>query len=333
MACVFVSQLVFGSVLCQVGADVEAFSFPGFRTKVWSVAFSPDGKLLVAGGQAVPQGPGEIWIWEAASHRLIRTLQGHSDEVQAVAVAPGSDRLASASCDGSIGLWDLRTGRDLAALVSPETTGEARSVAFSPDGTLLASTCDDLQDGGQAGVIRIWHLESQQEVTTLPGKVGRIASCVAFSPDGRLLAAGFDDQTLTLWKVDGWKTQAILGDHEGGVWKIAFSPDGTLLACRTLKNSIALWNVAQARKLLVVHDLFSYDVAFSPDGKLLASGIKIWDTDSGKVRFRRDITRTQEVVTSVAFSPDGRQLATGSLKGNIKLWQVADLLGATGKKE
>jgi WD40 repeat protein len=208
-------------------------------------------------------------------------------------------------------------------------TGAAISVAFSPDGRLLASGSGDK-------TIKLWDVATGSLVRTLSGHTWSVYS-VAFSPDGRLLASGSLDATIKLWEVASGRLVRTLSGHTWGVTSVAFSPDGRLLASGSLDATIKLWEVASGRLVRTPsgHPYAVWSVAFSPDGRLLASGsadatIKLWDVATGSLV--RTLSRHTGGVLSVAFSPDGRLLASGScgkfendscVQGEIKLWDVA----------
>jgi WD40 repeat protein len=204
-------------------------------------------------------------------------------------------------------------------------TGDVNSVAFSPDGRLLASGSND-------DTIKLWDVASGSEVRTLTGHTDHVTS-VAFSPDGRLLASGSNDDTIKLWDVASGSEVRTLSGHTSDVNSVAFSPDGRLLAsggCQGgyVDDRIQLWDVSSGQRLRLFqgHTDCVHSVAFSPDGRLLASGsadktIKLWDVTSG--REVRTLSGHTSWVNSVAFSPDGRLLASGSLDQTIRLWEVA----------
>jgi WD40 repeat protein len=298
----------------------------GHTSSVWSVAFSPDGKLLASGSVDKT-----IKLWDVATGREVRTLSGHTSWVTSVAFSPDGRLLASCSCgkvenyncvQGEIKLWEVASGREVRTLTGH--TDWVWSVAFSPDGRLLAS-------GSLDKTIKLWDVASGRLVRTLSGHTNAVTS-VAFSPDGRLLASGSLDYTIKLWEVASGSEVRTLSDHPWYVLSVAFSPDGRLLASGSEDKTIKLWDVASGSRVrtLTGHTYGVNSVAFSPDGRLLASGsgdntIRLWDVASG--RLVRTLSGHTNAVNSVAFSPDGRLLASGSGDNTIRLWDISDLVG------
>ncbi|MBI1929002.1 T9SS type A sorting domain-containing protein, partial [Candidatus Poribacteria bacterium] len=196
--------------------------------------------------------------------------------------------------------------------------GRGHTVAFSPDGRMLAV----------ATSIGIWLYDARtyDEIDLLTGHTDPVSS-VAFSPDGSLLASGSWDQTVKLWSVAERREIATLQGHNTVVSSVAFSPDGSLLASGSWDKTVKLWSVAERREIATLkgHSIDVLSVAFSPDGSLLASGswdqtVKLWS-----VAERREIATLQghrDGVSSVAFSPDGSLLASGSGDGTVLLWKV-----------
>jgi serine/threonine protein kinase len=252
--------------------------------------------------------------------RLLRTLRGHSDNVDSVAFSPDGLTLASGSNeDHTIKLWEVYSGQLLNTLQGYSNAD--LSVAFSPDGRTLASGGND-----QDHTIKLWDAASGQLLSVLQGHSGTVES-VAFSPDGRTLASGSIDCTIKLWDTASSQLLRTL-QSTSSVYSVAFSPDGRTLASGSADNTIKLWDAASGQLLhtLQGHSDSVESVAFSPDGRTLASGsldhtIKLWDAASGQLL--RTLESHSNTVFSVAFSPDGRTLASGSADHTIKLWDAA----------
>ena len=291
-----------------------AQTLSGHSDYVFSVAFSPDGKVLASGSSDKT-----IKLREVKTGRLINTLSGHSHTVMSVAFSPDGRVLASGSFDKTIKLWKVKTGREINSL-----SGHSHyvySVAFSPDGQVLAS-------GSWDKTIKLWEVKTGRETHTLTGHSYYVMS-VAFSPDGKVLASGSYDNTIKLWEVKTGRLINTLTGHSDSVSSVAFSPDGQVLASGSLDKTIKLWEVATGRKInsLSGHSHWVYSVAFSPDGQVLASGshdktIKLWEVATG--RKINTLTGHSYPVGSVAFSPDGKVLASGSWDKTIKLWVVGN---------
>jgi WD40 repeat protein len=168
--------------------------------------------------------------------RLIKSLTGHTYVVWAVAFSPDGHLLASAAeADETVRLWEVATGTELRKLAGHTggPFGGVLGVAFSPNGTLLAS-------GGNDGTVRLWEVATGTKVRKLTGHTGGVI-CVAFSPDGRLLASASGDKTVRLWEVaTGNKVRTLTG-HTEGVNGVAFSPDGALLASGGKDETVRLW--------------------------------------------------------------------------------------------
>jgi hypothetical protein len=240
---------------------------------------------------------------------------------------------------------------------------QVMSVAFSPDGTLLASGCtgrsvwiwrvedgeclglwkghtdevwsvafspdgEILASGSRDGTVRLWKVSGGTLLHTLPERVRPIpVNSVAFSPDGRTLASGAGDNMVRLWAVPGGDLLCTLKEHQRSVRTVAFSPDGAILASGSGDDAVCLWQVADRTLLRTLKGCGGQSVTFSPDGEMLAAGAR-----DGKVRLWRGAGENllctleghTESVRSVAFSPDGRILASGSRDGKVRLWQVAD---------
>jgi WD40 repeat protein len=229
--------------------------------------------------------------------------------------------LTSASHDKTVRIWDVSDGTEVR--VPTGHTDVVYSVAFSPDGTLLASATY-----GFVNQVNIWDVSDGTEVRALSGHT-HSATSVAFSPDGTLLASASSDETVRIWDVsDGTEVQT-LSTHSAT--SVAFSPDGTLLASASYGsvNQVKIWDVSDGTEVraLTGHTSCVRSVAFSPDGTLLASAsddktVRIWDVSDGtEVR-----AFGHTCMNSVAFSPDGTLLASATYGSDnqVKIWDVSD---------
>ena len=248
------------------------------------ISFSPDGATLAYGAWAAN-------LWHIATQTHIATLDSF---VVPLAFSHDGAMLATSSRGGwaDVDLWDVETRRRVATLVAtlPGHDPGVRSVAFSPDGRMLATT-----NGKQ---IKLWDLRTRQPVATLEGQ--EWVNTVAFSPDGTMLASaplytGTVDETVKVWDV---KTNSAIAafSPKGATTALAFSPDGALLASAR-GGSITLWDVKADQPVATFygHVAGVSHIAFSPDGQTLASGdyagnVELWDMS--------------EFVTPVAIIPD-----------------------------
>ena len=217
-------------------------------------------------------------------------------------------------------LFDISTQRNLIATLEGHT-GRVNSVAFSPDGTTLAS-------GSWDPSIKLWDVATRTNIATRTRFTSGVYS-VSFSPDGAILASGSGDTVTHLWDVATWAMITTLQGHTDEVNSVSFSPDGNILASGSEDRTIKLWDVAARTNIATLegHTSGVTSVSFSPGGAILASGswddtVKLWDVVTGTNIATLEGHRGN--VYSVSFSPGGRLLASGagSWDRTIKLWDV-----------
>jgi WD40 repeat protein len=283
------------------------------RYSMASLALSPDGKYLVAGGGRIGANSG-LDLFDASTGKVVRNFAG----LHGAATFSADGRHLAASTRTGIKVVEVDTGKDVVQL-----NGHPRghtALAFSADGKLLATCGYDLS-------VRLWDLGSGQERQTFWGHRD-LPAAVVFSPTGETLMSSGSYSTANaqrgeakLWQVAAQAKTAVPG-QQGNAEGMAWSPDGSRLAVAFRDGQVAIVDArtGATTRTLRGHKLNPQLVEWSPDGKRLLSAarrfgidntpseLKIWDVDAEKVAL--ELTGHTWPVTGIAWSPDGSRIVT-----------------------
>ena len=211
---------------------------------------------------------------------------------------------------------------DLKSIRFTPTDSWVRVVAFSPDGKTLAS-------GSYDPVVRLWRVSDGTLLTELKGHTAWVRALV-FSPNGEILATGSDDNTVRLWGIPKGDLKYSISQGTEGVRAVAFSPDGTILATGGYDDIIRLWQVSDGTLLRELTGSTGWirALAFSPNGEWLASGgfdhlVHLWRVADGELLVTRH--EHSSSITGLAFSPDGEILASADVDTTVRLWKMPTL--------
>jgi len=315
-------------VLNPKSGQMRHTNIPAWCGPVHSVRFSSDSKVL-----ATSAGSGTVCLWDAHRWQPLRKFEpdgitgGFPPSVSTISWGPGDTVIARPNNhQDALEILDSQSGQVLRVLHG--NSQKIASVAWSPDGTLLAAGTID-------GKAHLWDIksDSNEPFVTLDARTGR-ANTVTWRPDGQSLITAGEDGNVKLWEPRTGKLTHTFDKHTGPITCLAPSPNGKALASGSHDGTIRLWDVARGRIFNLLRNepnapqagqsAFTA-VAWSPNGTLLASGdsvgnIQIWDPNSRQPR--RSFRANCRSIKSLAWSPDGRVLMCGGADGSARAWDA-----------
>lgn len=260
-----------------------------------------------------------------------------ASEVSSIAFSPCEDIIACRTHDQKVSIWSLREKRQIDTVSGQWTTwGIPGSVAFSPDGQIIASS---LIETGQ-DIVSLWkwnrntaQYTDKRDIHLSQLNLSNKAGKVIFSPDGQFLICGSQDKSIQLWDVSSLtRYRKELDDLKSRkISSFAITPDSGFIVGGCEDGRILIWRQKSRARvgILAEHKQTVNSVAFSPDGRTFASGsddrrVMLWDASNPrKCKLIRVLGEHSRPVNSVAFSSDGQILASGSDDHSIKLWDIS----------
>ena len=313
--------------------EVETAKLNAHTEPIMALCYSPEGKVLASASS-----DRSIILWDLASLQKVTTLFGHAGPVDCVVYAPDGKTLASGGFDSKVLLW--RTGVRSSPIVlqgdpSPSLFAipiQAQSVAFSPDGNLLAMPSNNR--------IILWDCREMVKRRILDegsrGDPLRFANTLAaFSPDGKTLAVE-DGNQLTLWDVATGEKQkqyrlAVDTPPAGrqvrlGKRRIRFSADGRYLVSGRRLLDLATGKPAS----FLANDKNVALIALGPDDRAVAAAVYskssradsvvVYDRQTGQPRLKFE--GSFGPIEDLVFSGDGRLLVCGGDDGTVRIWNL-----------
>src|SRR5579859_6902714 len=295
------------------------FTFTGHTDSVLRVAFSPDSRHLVT-----TSADQTAQMWDVVTHKVLFTVHATNDWMWGVAFRSDGKQFATAEYNGPVTVWDAATGQAVLTLPAQRYN---RVVAFSPDGTRLASTDNQR--------VIIWDAASGQPLLRL-NRSDYYVTALAFSPDGTRLAVDGNDARALVWDAATGELLFTLAGHTAQLNGLAFSPDGQHIVTSGGDMTARVWDATPSHESLTIPAPLLAPLpagpglrplAVSPDGRRVAANltdetVAVWDTVTGQQLLT--LHGHTGIVNAIAFNRDGTRLATANDDSTTTLWDGAN---------
>jgi len=306
---------------------------------VRTLAFSPDGRTLVSGGDS-----SAIQGWDGETGAALTSAEGHQAAVRGVAFARDG-QIVSVSADKSLGGWELNPQWTLERAIGNGVDRNpfphrVLALDFRDDGTLLACGGGEPSRGGEIHVVRV---ADGEPVATIPEAHSDTVLSLQFSADGQRLASGGADRTLRMFDLaSGGKPLRRFEGHTHHVLGVAWKTDGSLLTTASADQTLKIWNADTGDQI----------VTMGPTGKLFTAVRFIGDTNNivaansdGTPRMYRasdgglflNLNPAGDYLHCVDVTPNQQTVVAGGHRGRLYVWngqtgQLLHRLGPTDTK-
>jgi hypothetical protein len=309
-----------------------------YPVQITALAFTPDGKQVVAGGQH------ELTVWNVADGKLVKRIRTRAERAYALAFLPDG-KLAVAGGrpgqEGDVRIYDLAgsPGKVVNGIATLDGVSDPKvmlaKLVDSDDSVLCLDVSADgkkLVAGGCDRMVTVWDLSAGYAKAKLEQSIENHADWVfgvALSADGKHLLTCSRDKTAKVWDLKTKESVVTFPTHQNAVYGVAVSADGKQGYSVGEDNQLRTWNTStDARQLRATgHGKAAFKVVRNPKQPLLATCsadaiVRIWNAANGAAV--KTLSGHTDWVYAVAFSADGKLLASGSFDGEVRIWNVAD---------
>lgn len=312
-----------------------------FPTLINALAFTPDSKKIVVGGNH------ELTIWDATTGKPARRIFTRAERAHAMVFLPDGKLVVAGSRpgqEGDVRIYDINAGtpKDFGGV--PAVDGVNDKAVFIKEliqvddsilGLALSTDGKKLAAGGIDRMVRVWDIATGTLEHAIENHADWVLG-VAFTPDGKGLVTASRDKTAKIWDLANKESLLTFPDHQNIVYSVAATPDGKFGISSGEDAQIRIWQATDAAKMigkqsktLPGHAKAVYRLANHPDAKkpLLAScsadmTVRLWDPVAGTAL--KSLTGFTDWVYACAISPDGQLVVGGAANGEVKIWKTGD---------